>query len=213
MMWRMSVLVVLLAGASGCSGLLQHDAPSAQIYVLRPAATPNTRVSAAGAPTLRVGRTQSAPGLDSDRIVLIRSDHRMDYFAASRWPAPLPEVVEALAVETLRNGGAWSAVHDSRGAFPTDYFLQIDIRRFEADYTEDAVPKVYVSLGCTLGRRVEQEVVKSFVAEGSAKAATNRLGAVIEAFESAARSAMAVLAEYDAAAAQKVDSPVPSMNR
>jgi cholesterol transport system auxiliary component len=136
----------------------------------------------------------------------------MDYFAASRWPAPLPEVVEALAVETLRNSGVWSAVHDSWGAFPTDYFLQIDIRRFEADYTAGAVPTVHVALGCTLGRRVEQEAAESFVAEGSATATTNRLGAVIEAFESAVQSALDGLAKHDAAA-QKVDSPVPSMNR
>lgn len=195
MMSRALIIIALFASVSGCSGLLHQDAPAAQVYVLRSVPVASPPVAPAGAPALKVGRTQSAPGLDTDRIVLIRSDNRMDYYAASRWPAPLPDVVEALAVEALRNTGAWSAVHDSRGAFPTEYFLQIDIRRFEADYTAGAEPKVYVTLGCTLGRRVDRDVVKSFVAEGTAMASTNRLSAVIAAFETAARSAMAALAK------------------
>jgi cholesterol transport system auxiliary component len=196
---RALVLAVICASVIGCSGLLSQKAPTPQIYVLRSAPVANPPPAPAGAPALRVGRTQSAPGLNSDRIALIRTDNRMDFYAASRWPAPLPDVVEALAVESLRNTGAWSAVHDSRGAFPTEYFLQIDIRRFEADYTGSGDPKVFVTLGCTLGRRVDREVVKSFVAEGTATASANRLGAVIAAFESASRSAMAVLAENSTA--------------
>jgi cholesterol transport system auxiliary component len=195
MIGRSWVFVAVLAGVSGCSGLLHRDAEPAQMYVLRAAAAAAVQAAAADAPSLRVGRTQTAPGLDSDRIVLMHNDHRMDFYATSRWAAPVPEVVEALAVETLRNSGAWSAVHDSQGAFPTDYFLQVDIRRFEADYTGGGDPKVYVTLGCTLGRRSDREDVRSFVAEGSAVAGANRLSAVVAAFESAAQTAMAALAQ------------------
>ena len=54
---------------------------------------------------------------------------------AAAGPATLPDVVETLAVDTLRASGAWAAVHESPSPFSADYLLQINIRRFEADYT------------------------------------------------------------------------------
>jgi ABC-type uncharacterized transport system auxiliary subunit len=104
-------------------------------------------------------------------------------------------MVEDLAAEALRGSGAWSSVHDSRGAFSADYFLQLDIRRFEADYTEGADPRVHIVLGCSLGRRTDRELLANFVAEGHASARANRLSEVVAAFESAARTALATMAE------------------
>ena len=126
-LWRRGLQRLAPRLPSGCT--------ATQIYMLRAAAPSQDAAAASGVATLRIGRTLAAPGLSSDRIVIVRPDHRMDYYAASRWAAPLPEVVEALAVETLRGSGAWTAVNDSQGAFPADYYLQIAIRRFEADYT------------------------------------------------------------------------------
>jgi cholesterol transport system auxiliary component len=186
---RASVAALLLL--AGCSGGLHRDAPPTQHYVLRAAGEPRP---AAGQETLRIGRTTAAPGLDTDRIMLVQPDRRMDYYAASRWAAPLPEVVEALAAETLRNTGTWLSVHDSRGAFPADYFLQIAIRRFEADYTRGGSPQAQVVLDCTLGRRADRERLAAFTVSGSAPASDNRLGPVIAAFERAAQEAMVALA-------------------
>lgn len=193
---------VLVLGAlmlSGCSGLLHRDAVPDQTYILR--ATPATSAAAApgaGAPSLRIGRTLAAPGLDTDRVVLVRSDHRMDHFAGSRWVTPIPQLVEDLAAATLRSSGSWGSVHDSQGAFPTEYFLQLDIRRFEADYSAGEVPKVYVAIDCTLGKRADREQVKHFVAEGNAAADANRMSSVVDAFESASQMALSIIAERSA---------------
>lgn len=188
------LLVTLMSG--GCSGLLHRDAVVDQTYLLRPPPSPPavaTPVSAA--PSLRIGRTLAAPGLESDRVLLVRSDHRMDYFAGSRWVAPIPQMIEDLAAATLRETGAWSSVHDSQGAFPTDYFLQLDIRRFEADYSAGEVPKIFVVLDCTLGKRADREAVKHFVAQSSVSADANRMSSVIDAFESASQTALSMIAE------------------
>ena len=136
---RASVAVLAAFLLSACSSGLHRDVPPNQVYVLRAASAPQPQAPVA---TLRIGRTTTAPGLDTDRILLVQAEHRMDNFAASRWAAPLPEVLEALAVETLRGTGPWTAVHDSRGAFPADYFLQIAIRRFEADYTRELIAAI-----------------------------------------------------------------------
>jgi cholesterol transport system auxiliary component len=192
-------LVLMALSSSGCSGLLHRDAPADQTYILRaPPAPPAVASPLAGAPSLRIGRTLAAPGLDSDRVLLVRSDHRVDHFAGSRWVAPIPQLVEDLAAATLRNSGAWSSVHDSQGAFPTEYFLQLDIRRFEADYSAGEAPKVYVVVDCTLGKRADREQVKHFVAEGSAAADANRMSSVVDAFESASQMALSIIAERSA---------------
>jgi ABC-type uncharacterized transport system auxiliary subunit len=207
---------VMAATLAACSSGLHSSTPATQVYVLRAATHPRSDLAHANT-SLYVSRPIAGPGLDSDHIVLVQSDHRMSYYVASRWPAGLPVVVEALAVDTLRSSGAWSTVQDSASAFSSDYLLQIVIVRFEADYSaSSAAPEVHVVLSCTVGRRAGREVIDSFVAEGSAAAAANRLGDVVSAFEEASNKALDEIAMRSAQAvktAQKVETPVPSIIR
>jgi len=192
-------LMLAMAGTlSACVSGLRSDAPPVQAYVLRAAPGEQHSPSAAGPrASLKVLYPTAAPGLDTERIVLIQSNRRLSYYAASRWAAALPTLVEQLAVDTLRRTGAWSAVEGSGGVWPADYFLQLDIRRFEADYSSGSGPPVvHVVLDCTLGRRAgEQELVASFITERTEAAAQNRLGAVVAAFERAADGALGEAAE------------------
>ena len=200
---------------AGCSGGLHSDAPATQVYVLRSAVHPQTPARAATV-SLHINRPMADPGLESDHIVLVQPDHKMSYYIASRWPGDLPSVVEALTVDTVRSTGDWTSVQDSGSAFSSDYMLQIVIRRFDADYSAGTVPEVHVVLDCTVGRRAGREIIGSFIAEGSATAAANRLGDVVGAFEVAANHALADIASHTAQAvqtSQKVETPVPSITR
>jgi ABC-type uncharacterized transport system auxiliary subunit len=115
----------------------------------------------------------------------------MSFYVASRWPAPTSNVIETLAVEKLRGSGLWQSVGDSTTSFPADYVLQVLVRRFEADYTGgNTAPDVHVVLDCMVGKREGREVVATFLAEGSATAAANKLGAVVAAFEAATNTAL-----------------------
>ena len=208
---------MLLAAAAGCTSGFHSSARPEQVYFLRANTPALTTDAAHPALTLRVARVVAGPGLETSHIVLLETDRRMSYYTASRWAALLPEVVEELAVETLRSSGAWQAVQSSESGFPSDYLLQIRIRAFESDYTASAAPDVQVALDCTLGRRSGREIVSTFAAEGSAKAAANKLGDVVAAFEQATNAALASMTKQASDAvrrdAQKVDSPVPSINR
>ncbi len=100
-------------------------------------------------------------------------------------------MVETLAVEKLRGSGLWQSVADSSSPFPSEYVLLVNVRRFEADYTGGGVaPDVHVVLDCIVGKREGREVIKSFLAEGTAPAAANKLSAVVAAFESATNAAL-----------------------
>jgi len=215
--------IVALLLLAGCSGLLRSNVPPEQVYYLRAkvAAPPGTRST--NLPPIRVGRPVPGPGLDSSHIMLLESNRRMSFYTASRWPAALPEVVEELTVEALRASGSWSDVQSSESSFPAEYLLQIRIRRFDADYQTSsaahagAPPQVHVVLDCTFGRRSGREVLSTFVAEGSADAAANKLSDVVAAFEDATNMALSSVATHAAdaasAAGQKVDSPVTSISR
>ena len=225
-------LMLLLAG---CTGLFHSSTKPEQIYYLRaPGALGGEGTSATSgasatvaeaAPvrsSLRVGRPVAAPGLDSPHIMLVQADHRMNFYTGSRWPAAAPDVLEALVVETLRASGDWSSVEDSASPFPSDYLLQIRVRRFEADYgTGAAVPAVQVRLDCIIGRRQGREVLATFGAAGSAPATANRMSEVVAAFEQATGIALESLSQQalqavraDAQrAAQNGASPLPSSAR
>jgi len=189
-------LPLLCLGLAGCSGLFQSKAKPEQTYYLR---APAARTAATSAPAIpasvRVIRPAASPGLDTSRIMLVEADHRMNFFSGSRWPATAPELIEALAVQTLRTSGAWVSVGSSGGPFPADYLLQIHVQRFEADYSEGTggAPVVHVVLECVVGRREGREVLTTFTAAGSAAAAANRLGEVVMAFEQATGVALEAL--------------------
>ena len=217
------LLCTILTG--GCSGLFHSTAHPEQTYYLRaPAAAAGNGApaTAAVAGSLRVGHPVAAPGLDSSHIMLVQADHRMNFYIGSRWPAPVADVLEALAVETLRSSGAWTSVEDSTSPFPSDYLLQVAVRRFEADYTAGgAVPEVHVTLDCIIGRRAGRDVVATFVVSGAALATANRLSDVVSAFEQATGAALGALSQQATQAvraaaehaAQNQDSPTPSISR
>ena len=208
-------------GLGGCAGLLHSTAPAEQTYYLRAPQAPAGPGTALKA-SLRVGHVSAAPGLDSPHIMLLQADHRMDFYLGSRWPAPASDLIEALAVETLRSSNAWSSVEDSTSPFPSAYLLQVAVRRFEADYSGGgSAPTAQVTLDCIIGRREGREVVGSFVASGSAAASANRLGEVVNAFEQATSAALSALAQQAVQtvqadlqrAAQNSENPEASSSR
>ncbi|MFI4885004.1 MAG: ABC-type transport auxiliary lipoprotein family protein [Steroidobacterales bacterium] len=196
--------VLLLLGITGCSSLLHSGAPAVQVYTLHAGPAPSDSGSAppaAAAASVRVAHPLAGPGLGTAQIVLLQPDHRLDVYAASAWAAEAPALVESLAVETLRQSGHWRSVEDAESPFPSDYLLQISMRRFDADYSggKDLAPTVRVTFDCTLGKEEGRDIVASFVASGSAAAAANRLGDVVAAFQQATDAAMASLSRQAAA--------------
>ena len=222
-----AALVLAAAGAAGCTNLFHSDAKPEQTYVLRApsagttgtaladgaagtdSATGTDGAAAAAAPpaaplaAIQVAHPLAAPGLEGPHIILVQADHRMNFYLGSRWPVPLPDMVESLAVETLRATGEWRSVQDSGSPFIPQYLLSISVRRFEADYTRArSAPQVEVVLDCTLGAREGRELVASFVAQGSATAAGDHMSEVVAAFETASSAALSSMSSQAVAAAR-----------
>ena len=183
-------LALLSLTMGGCGGVFDSKLAAPQTYVLRlPGNTATAASPAAG--SVLVQRPEAGPGLDSNRMALLRTDRRFDFFAASLWAAPAPDVVESVIVDALRGSGAFAAVFDDAAPFTPRYDLRVTMRRFEADYTAGgSAPTVHVVLDCTLGRHRDRALLASFTAQGSAAAGEDRLTAVVAAFEAATATAV-----------------------
>jgi cholesterol transport system auxiliary component len=206
-MKRLSTALAALLPAllAGCGGVFESSLAAPQTYVLRlpanPAAIAEGLPAGASVGSVLVRRPEAGPGLDSNRIALLRSDRRFDFYAASLWAAPAPDVVESVVIDALRNAGTFTAVFDDASPFVPGYDLRITMRRFEADYTVGGrAPTVHVVLDCTLGRHRNRALLSSFTAQGSARADEDRLGSVVAAFEAATAAAMAELTRTATAA-------------
>lgn len=203
---RRAAPVLLALLVAGCSSLLHSDAPPVQVYTLRPGASSSSEGAGdppqAAAASLRVAHPLAGPGLGTAQIVLLQPDHRMNVYAASAWSTDAPALIESLAEQTLRDSGQWSSVEDAESPFPSDYLLQISIRRFDADYSAgtDAAPTIHVTLDCMLGSEDGRRILASFVAAGAVPAAANKLSDVVAAFQQATDQALKSLSQQTAAA-------------
>jgi cholesterol transport system auxiliary component len=191
----------------GCGGFFESSVPAQQAYVLRlpsrPAQTEVTRVVG----SVRVQRPVAGPGLDSDRIVLLRSDRRFDVYAATRWAAPAPDLMADVLVDQLRGASLFSSVLDDTAPYAPRYNLRCGLNRFESDYTRGGgTPTIEVVLDCTFGRYRDRTLLANFTARGSAVAGEDRIGAVVAAFESATGKAIAEL-ERNVAGALAAEKP------
>jgi cholesterol transport system auxiliary component len=193
--------------ATGCASGLRSSAPASQTYILRATVPAQAAPAAPPTATLQVQLPLAAPGLQSERIVIVQSGHRMSYYAGSEWAAEVPDLVEELTVERLRAAGDWTAVFDASSTLTSDYLLQIRIRRFEAEYGGEAPPAAQVVFDCTLARRSDHAALSSFTAHGSAAAGANRLGAVVAAFEEAVNAALGEVVTSSAQASKSSQSP------
>ena len=69
---------------SACTGsLLETDLPPSAIYVIAPAPAPPLQ-GAALPVDLSIGRPDVAPGLDTNRIAVLKG-RRLDYYRTARW--------------------------------------------------------------------------------------------------------------------------------
>jgi cholesterol transport system auxiliary component len=181
-------LVALLVGA--CTGGLRSSAAPEQIYVLHAAAAgPGTPLPG----VLAVPRPAVHPGLDTDRIALVRAGTELDYYAASRWGDSLPRVMEALVLQALQGGdGFATTLSAERAALRGDFELLLTVRRFEAEYAMgEAVPRAQVALDCVLVTGLPRRVLGRCDGMATVPAAANRMSEIVGALNLAAQRAMA----------------------
>jgi cholesterol transport system auxiliary component len=115
---------------SACTGsLFDSELPVPMNYVIA-SAPPG---SLTGVPTTNVdvaiGRPDFAPGLDTDRIAVLKG-RQLDYYRGARWGGRSVEVVQSMLVSSLNDQGLFRSVTAEQARVATDYMLDIEVRHF-----------------------------------------------------------------------------------
>lgn len=197
---------VLALSCVACTGsLFDSDLPVPMSYVLAPAPPGSLTDAPATQADVSIGRPDFAPGLDTDRIAVLKGRH-LDYYRGARWGARSVEVVQNMLVSSLNDQALFRSVTAEQARVATDYMLDIEVRHFEANYVND-VPEAHVMILGRLIRVVDRKLVTTVSSEASVAATAERMSAVAQAFEAASQKVALDLARQTAAAIAE-DAPV-----
>lgn len=196
---RRAVLVVAALACGGCGSLLETKLPASTSYVLAPAPAASTGVARSDA-DLSIGRPDLAPGLDTERIAVLKG-RQLDYYRGAQWGGRATEMVQTLMVDSFEDQQLFHSVTSEQTRVSSEYVLDVTVRDFQAEYTSDNdAPSAHVTILGRLIRVTDRQLVETFAATAQSKAADNRLSAVAAAFETAAHKVVLELAQKTAAA-------------
>ncbi len=142
-------VVGLACGIAACSGMLNSNQPAERVYWLEPLIVQHPVVADRSQPSLAVS-VSAAPGLDTDRLLILEPGARLNHYAAARWPDNIPEVLESLLRTTLESTGQFSRVTRGPISRSTDWALELELRELYTlanAHTVHMVLSGYVSCG------------------------------------------------------------------
>lgn len=194
---RSIVLSLAVLACAGCGSFLETKLPANTSYVLAPAPASSTGVARSDA-DLSIGRPDLAPGLDSERIAVLKG-RQLDYYRAATWGGRTTEVVQTLLVDSFEDQQLFRSVTPEQSRVASEYVLDISVRDFQAEYaSEGAAPTAHVTILCRLIRVSDRQLVDTFGATAQSRASDNRMTAVAAAFEEAAHKVVLELAQKTA---------------
>jgi cholesterol transport system auxiliary component len=196
---RSAIVVGLASLCVGCGSLLETKLPESSSYVLAPAPAASTGVTPSTV-DLSIGRPDLAPGLDSERIAVLKGQ-QLDYYRGVQWGGRMTEVVQTLLVDSFHDQQLFRSVTAEQSRVASQYVLDISVRDFQAEYAGDnQAPTAHVTILGRLIRVVDRQLVETFAATAQAKATDNRMAPVAAAFEDAAHKVVLELAQKTATA-------------
>ena len=191
---RRAVLVVARLACGGCGSLLKTELPPSTSYVLASAPAGSSGVTRSDA-DLSIGRPDLAPGLDTERIAVLKG-RQLDYYRGAQWGGRATEIVQTLMVESFEDQQLFRSVTTEQSRVSSDYVLDVSVRDFQAEYVSDNdAPTAHVTIVGRLIRVKDRQLVETFAATAQSKASDNRLSEVAAAFETAAQKVVLELAQ------------------
>ncbi|MCG8354728.1 MAG: ABC-type transport auxiliary lipoprotein family protein [Kiloniellales bacterium] len=192
---RFALMAPLGGLAAACGGLVPGQTPPPTLYRLTPKSTfrddlPNVDWQ------LVLQTPQADASLNSTRIALQRSPMQVEYYARSSWTDRAPTMVQTLMIESFENSERIVSIGRESVGLRADFVLQSELREFQAEYFDGAVPNAHVNITVKLVRMPTRDIVGSQSFEATMPAAADRLDSVIEAFDEALGSVLRDLVEW-----------------
>lgn len=139
-MWAArSVSVLLCVGALGACSVLQPSATEPPAFFALNVAPNAARLRSPDnatrtLPTLIITPTRAAAGFDSQRIIFVRHDHQLEYFAHSEWVDTPARMLGPLLASALEGTAAYGAVVVTPASASGDLRLETEIVRLQHNF-------------------------------------------------------------------------------
>jgi cholesterol transport system auxiliary component len=134
---------------------------------------------------LSIGRPEAARIVDSPRIAVRPSPGELQVYKGAAWAKTPSEQLQDTVLRTLEDSQKIAAVARQGSGIAADYKLEMDLRRFEADYAGGAVPAATIEVNAKLLHSIDQDVVATRTFLQAVPAAGTDTAQVAQAFEQA----------------------------
>jgi len=182
---RLAVMGACALALSGCISLLPKSKP-AQLYRFGQS---GATAAAQPAPSATVGVFQANGTFQGeaagDRLLTINGG-KAAFIAQSRWVAPAGVLFNEAVVSAFDADGGKVRLISRGQQGKSAYALRLDVRNFEARYESgpDSAPTVVVRVRAVLTNADLTKTAEQ-IFESRSKAANNRVGAIVEAYDKA----------------------------
>lgn len=137
---RLCAAAFLLPLTAGCGSLGLKSAEQPTFYSLDTAASAAPPVARPAdtlpptAPTLIVNPPHASAAFDSKRIIYVRQDHKLEYFAHNQWADTPARMIAPLIVAAVESTGTFRAVVVTPSSAAGDLRLDTEIVRLQQDF-------------------------------------------------------------------------------
>lgn len=134
---KMAAYFVLLSCSiiAACGSVLESGKPARQVYLLTTPSAPAGSPQTEPMPTLILS-VKAVPGLDTDLVLVLGNDARLNPVANAHWADNLPEVFTSITRRYLSDTGRFRAVRVSSISRPDEWLLNLELQAFYG--TQDA---------------------------------------------------------------------------
>ena len=132
-----TLVVVCVVALSACSLLKPSTAEPPAFYSLNALPTALVRAPDGAArtlPTLIITPPRAAAGFDSQRIIYLRNEHQLEYFAHSEWVDTPARMLGPLLAASMEATGVFGAVVVTPAGASGDLRLETEIIRLQHSF-------------------------------------------------------------------------------
>jgi cholesterol transport system auxiliary component len=176
-------------GLSGCISVFPKSEPST-LYRLTAGGPAPTAQETGPVFTVLLGRTVF-PRASRDDQILTTNGNETAYVAGARWATPAQNQFDE-ALDRAFDAATGVRLIGRGEASRADALLRVEVRTYEAQYRDGmgAPPTVVVAGRATLTRLSDRVITADLPFSGQARAADNRVGPIVEAYDEAVGEAL-----------------------
>ena len=204
--WPLAAAALSLALLGGCGAIQQAVSPHPSYYSLSGArkteAAPRPGQHPA-APTLIVTPPHAAAGFDSQRIMYLRKENQLEYFARNEWIDTPARMLAPLIVAAVQSTGSFRAVVQTPSPAAGEIRLDTEILRLQQEFL-GSPSRVRFTLRAYLVDSATRRVIASREFEAAVAAASEDPYGGVMAANRAVRAVLEELAAFCAEAARGV---------